>query len=133
MANDSTRRSLRTGIDVILTVLTATIAMLLFPGLPELVDGWTAPGVTAATGVILGALLLFFTKIRNALEDHGKIPALLKAPPSPGADPVPSPSGPEPRLPDPGRERGHVDLATVLLVVAVALLLVLVLLVAGKL
>jgi hypothetical protein len=121
MATDSTRRSLRTGIDAIMTVLAATIAMLLFPGLAELVDGWTAAGTTAAAGVVLGALLLFFTKIRNALEDKGKIPALLKAPASDGADPAPSPSRPEPRLPDPGRERGAVDVASVLIGVLLAL------------
>lgn len=123
MANDSTRRSLRTGIDVILTVLTATIAMLLFPGLPELVDGWTAPGATAAAGVVLGALLLFFTKIRNALEDRGKIPALLKAPASSGADPAP----------DPRSEAGHFDVSAVLGIACLAALIVLILLVAGKL
>lgn len=88
-STDSTRRALRTGIDVILTVLTATVAAVVFPGLPELVDGWTAPGTMAAVGVVCGALLLFFTKLRNALEDSGRIPALLKAEASDGANPIP--------------------------------------------
>lgn len=123
MANDSTRRSLRTGIDAILTVLTATIAMLLFPGLAELVDSWTAAGTTAAAGIVCGALLLFFTKVRNALEDRGKIPALLKAPASSGADPVPDRRG----------ERGHFDVSAVLGIACLAFLIVLILLVADKL
>lgn len=121
MATDSTRRSLRTGIDAILTVLTALLAVVAYPGLPDLLDSALGrPGATVAIGVVLGALLLFFTKVRNALEDRGKIPALLKAPASPGADPVP----------DPRDARGHVDLATVLLVIAIALLLLVAVLVA---
>ena len=89
--NDSTRRTIRAGIDVILTLLTGLLASLAYPGLPELIDSWTAPGIVTAATVVLGALFLFFSKVRNALEDNGKVPAFLKAPPSPGVAPIPDP------------------------------------------
>ena len=45
MATDSTRRSLRTGIDAILSVLT----VIAYPGLPELLDNTLGrPGATVA-------------------------------------------------------------------------------------
>lgn len=87
---DSTRRAIRSGIDVVLAVLTAAGAALVFPGVGDLIDSWTSPGSVLAAGVILGALIVFFTKVRNTLEDAGTIPAFLKAPPSPGANPTPN-------------------------------------------
>lgn len=75
--NDSTIRALRTLIDVILAFLVALAATLLFPGLGELLDSWTAPGATAAAGVVVGALTAFFSKLRNVLEDSGKISPVL--------------------------------------------------------
>lgn len=91
MTTDSTRRALRTGIDAILAVLASFAAVLVFPGLGDAI-GVSSPDMVRA-GVVVGALVLFFTKVRNALEDKGTIPAVLKAPPSPGANPVPDPEG----------------------------------------
>lgn len=91
--SDSTRRALRTGIDAILGVLVALAGVVVIPGLDEAL-GLTG-GELARAGVIVGALVLFFTKLRNALEDRGTIPAVLKAPASDGADPIPPAPGGE--------------------------------------
>ena len=92
---DSTRRAIRTGIDVTITILGALLAGLAFPGLADVIDGMTTAGATATVGVVLGAALIVVTKVRNALEDAGKLPAILKAPASDGANPVPD-AGPLP-------------------------------------
>lgn len=105
---DSTRRSIRTGIDLLLSVLGALAAMLLVPGFAEVLDGMTAAGATATIGIVVAALAVFLTKLRNALEDRGSIPAVLKAPASDGADPTPDP-GP---LPDGTRVRHTTELVS---------------------
>ena len=92
---DSSRRAIRTGIDLALAVLGALAAMLLVPGFAEVLDNMTGAGATATIGIVVAALAMFLTKLRNALEDRGTIPAVLKAPASDGADPVPD-AGPLP-------------------------------------
>lgn len=81
MLNDSTRRSLRTVLDVVPAI--AATLLIIVPSL----------GLSAATvaqvGAILGGLVVLFAKIRNALEDSGVLPALLKAPASEGVHPIP--------------------------------------------
>ncbi len=83
--SDSTRRAIRTVFDVVPALL-AALAVLV----PVLeLDA----GTIAKIGLILGALTVAFAKLRNGLEDAGVIPAVLKAPPSRGANPVPDVSG----------------------------------------
>lgn len=89
--SDSTRRSLRTGIDGILGVLAALGAVLLVPGIEEVFAEIGLGGKLSLFGAIVLAFTVFFTKLKNALEDADKIPALLKAPASDGANPVPDP------------------------------------------
>ena len=91
MSSDSTRRALRTGIDAILAVLASFAAVLVFPGLGDAIGVGSEDLLRG--GVVVGALVLFFTKVRNALEDRGTIPAILKAPASDGANPVPDEAG----------------------------------------
>lgn len=106
--SDSTRRALRTGIDALLAVLGATAAVVVVPGLDDAL-GLTG-GELARAGVIVGALALFLTKLRNALEDRGTIPAILKAPASDGADPIP-----------PVDEAGYLDRGLATLVAAIVI------------
>lgn len=80
---DSTRRTIRTGIDVVLAILASGLIEVLVEGRAD------APRIVG----IVGALTLLFTKLRNAGEDAGLIPAVLKAPPSAGANPVPDNAG----------------------------------------
>jgi hypothetical protein len=93
--SDSTRRSLRTGIDGILGVLAALGAVLLVPGIEDVFVEIGLGGKLSLFGVIVLAFTVFFTKLKNALEDADKIPALLKAPASDGAIPVPDPEADE--------------------------------------
>lgn len=81
--NDSTRRAIRTALDLIPAVLAA---------LAVLVGIFDLPAETVAkVGVVVGAVTMLCAKVRNALEDGGYIPALLKAPASDGSDPLPNP------------------------------------------
>src|SRR4051794_28515995 len=86
MAKDSTRRSLRT---LAHGVVAGALALpVLAAELP------TPPG---RIGEIVGSVVAtcaIVTKIVNTLEDRGLLPAFLKAPTSPGANPVPDP-GPD--------------------------------------
>lgn len=105
--NDSTRRAVRTTLDLIPGVLAALLVLVPVLDLPA--------ETVAKVGAVVGAVTLACAKLRNAAEDAGLIPALLKAPASDGADPVP--------------DRG----ATVLEVVAIIALVLLVLLIFGAL
>lgn len=80
--SDSLRRGLRTLLDALLAVLAAGVvdAYLL-----NLDATQRATLVVALTGVI--------SAVKNGLEDRGAIPALLKAPASSGAHPVPDDHG----------------------------------------
>lgn len=81
--NDSTRRSLRTLAHGLVAAAVAIPVML--AALP------TPPGrIGEIIGVTLG-LCAGVTKVVNALEDRGLLPAFLKAPPSAGQHPVPNP------------------------------------------
>lgn len=84
--SDSTRRSVRGLFDVVPAVLAAMA--ILVPALD------LSAATTAKVGTTVAAITLALTKIRNGLEDAGLIPAVLKAPASNGADPVPD-GGPE--------------------------------------
>lgn len=79
---DSTRRGLRTVLQMIVTVLTtgSGTALLQLFGVDVTPQQWA---------VVSTALLPLVTIVLNELEDSGKIPALLKAPASDGEDPVP--------------------------------------------
>ncbi len=79
--NDSTRRALRTILDLVPGVLAALLVLVPVLGLD--------PEAVAKVGVTVGAITVALAKIRNACEDAGLIPALLKAPASDGADPIP--------------------------------------------
>jgi hypothetical protein len=81
--NDSTRRAIRTLLDLIPGVIAALLVMV-----PVL--GLSAAKVATVSG-FLGAVIVAAAKVRNALEDAGVIPALLKAPPSSGENPLPDP------------------------------------------
>lgn len=82
---DSTRRAIRTALDLIPAILAALLVLVPVLGL----DAETV----AKAGAVIGAITLALAKIRNALEDAGLIPALLKAPASGGANPVPDDAG----------------------------------------
>lgn len=81
--SDSTRRALRGILDLIPAGIAAVLIMV-----PVL--GLEASQVAAVTA-FLSALVVALAKIRNALEDAGYLPALLKAPASDGENPVPEP------------------------------------------
>jgi len=89
--NDSTRRMIRTILDVALSWAILLVLILpLFGSFIEDIGGWdSAMAIVAKVGVILTALVGFVSKLRNLLEDRGVIPAVLKAPASQGADPAP--------------------------------------------
>lgn len=89
---DSTRRAGRTGLDLIIGTLTALGAIFLIPGIDEQMEQLGLAQVFMVFGLIVLVLTVFFTKLKNALEDKGSIPALGKAPASDGADPVPNKS-----------------------------------------
>jgi hypothetical protein len=86
--SDSTRRSLRTILDVVPAVLASLLVLVPVLGL----DAQTV----AAVGGVMGAITVALTKLRNGLEDAWVIPALLKAPASDGADPLPPADPPYP-------------------------------------
>jgi hypothetical protein len=79
--SDSTRRSLRTLYQGLLSLLVAVPLISLY-----VPTGASRLAVIAASVVAAAAVI---TKIINALEDKGLIPAFLKAPASDGAKPVP--------------------------------------------
>lgn len=91
MLTDSTRRSIRGLFDLIPAILAAIAIMVPVLGLPAT--------QVAKIGAFVGALTLALTKLRNALEDAGYIPAVLKAPASDGVDPLPDPPAQTPVAP----------------------------------
>lgn len=101
--SDALRRGLR-------TALWFTLAMAgAIPGLAAALNipaGRVAQIVAIFTFV--GSVL---TAVINFAEDKGLVPALLKAPPSPGADPIPDPEG------------GYVGILSLLVIVLIVLLL----------
>lgn len=78
---DATRRALR----VAMAAITASI-----PGVPALAALFDVPAgrVAQIVGVFSFALVVL-TAVRNSLEDKTAFPALLKAEPSPGLNPIP--------------------------------------------
>lgn len=97
--NDSTRRALRTGYQFLI----ACIGIV-----PVLAEVIPAHSPLAAQLAVVLAFLAAVTKVLNTLEDRGLIPAFLKAPASPGANPVPDP-GSAPGSVAPGPESGAPD------------------------
>lgn len=76
--NDAVRRGIRTFMDV------AFVEAML-----QLVEAFGAALTEAQHVAILVVAPFFVSAVKNAMEDAGTIPALLKAPPSPGANPIP--------------------------------------------
>lgn len=112
--SDSTRRGLRTALQLLVTLLTtgAGTALLALLGVDVSPEQYAT--VTAL-------LLPVITTLLNGLEDRGTIPAVLKAPPSPGADPVPDPAAEEGAEAYGPGDAGHADVATVLIALAAAI------------
>ena len=82
---DALRRSLR-------TLAQALIALA--AGVPTIAAAFDLDAVLVAkVGAVLAVATAVITAAVNGLEDRGTIPALLKAPASDGADPVPDPAG----------------------------------------
>lgn len=82
---DAIRRSLR-------TLAQALIALA--AGVPTIAAAFDLDaGTVARVGAVLAVATAVITAAVNALEDRGTIPALLKAPPSAGANPVPDDAG----------------------------------------
>lgn len=80
--SDATRRGLRTALQLAASLLASggIVGVLKLCGVEVTAEAWAA---------ISGVLLPFVTVLQNSLEDADTIPALLKAPASDGADPVP--------------------------------------------
>ena len=79
---DSLRRGIRTLLDVLLAVLAAGV-----------VDTFLVNLDATQRSVLVVALTGAISVIKNGLEDIGTIPALFKAPASPGAHPLPNDAG----------------------------------------
>lgn len=78
MKSDPVRRGFRTFLDIAFVEAVIQLAIAFGVGLTE-----------AQHAAVLVIAPFFVSAIKNALEDAGTIPALLKAPPSPGENPVP--------------------------------------------
>lgn len=109
---DSTRRALRTAYQFVVALV--AIVPLVLAALPEGIRSGQLGGeeLAAILGVVI-ACHAFATKLINALEDAGRIPAWLKAPASDGAKPVPNDRG-----------AGLVDVTLVLLCIALVIWIV---------
>ena len=78
---DALRRGLR-------TLLWAVVAMT--GGIPALAGAFNVPaGRVAQITAVFSFIAAVVTAIINSAEDHGLIPALLKAPASSGENPMP--------------------------------------------
>ena len=86
---DSTRRALRTGLDLFLGVLLSCGAVLLIPGINDTLTDMGLGQAFAIFSLVVLVLTTFVTKFKNYLEDEKNFPALLKAPASGGENPVP--------------------------------------------
>jgi len=83
---DSLRRAIRTFVQAFLgSIITSGILSAVEE--TGVVD-WSALKKVAVSAAA-AAIIALFTWAQNALEDHTPMPALLKAPPSPGVNPVP--------------------------------------------
>lgn len=80
--SDALRRGLRTALQLVVTLLGngALFGLLVVLEVPVTLEQF---------GAVSAVLLPIVTAGLNALEDRGTIPAVLKAPASPGAHPVP--------------------------------------------
>lgn len=81
--NDAPRRGIRSLMWALLALLAGVPATAAAFGLD--------PATTAKVGAVCALFTGIFTAAINGLEDAGYLPALLKAPPSGGANPVPDP------------------------------------------
>lgn len=95
--SDATRRGFRTFLDVAFVEALIQLAIAFGLTLDE-----------AQHAAILVIAPFFVSALKNAAEDRGTIPALLKAPASDGADPIPD-------------DRGHTDTTSVVIVVLLVL------------
>lgn len=78
--SDATRRGLRTALQLVVTLAGSGA----FVGL---LNAWGVGVTTEQWAAASGVALPFVTAAVNALEDRGSIPALFKAPASPGDTP----------------------------------------------
>lgn len=87
--SDSTRRSLRTAMDLVLGVLGSLAVVAVVPGFSDFMadHGWGS--ALATFGMVVLVLTSVVTKFKNYLEDTTNFPAVLKAPPSSGENPQP--------------------------------------------
>lgn len=88
-SSDSTRRGFRTFLDSAITVLVSLTAVLAIPGINDQFEKLGLGQALSLFALFVVIFLTFFTKLKNALEDKGTIPALFKAPASEGVNPVP--------------------------------------------
>lgn len=89
--SDAIRRGIRTYLDSLIGSFTV---LWLSSGIGA--DG-TLPGVADLSVIgklglaaVISSVPMALSIVKNSLEDHGKIPAILKAPASDGVAPVPS-------------------------------------------
>jgi hypothetical protein len=87
--NDSTRRAIRSGLDLVLGVLVALGAVFLLPNINEQMNDLGLGKAFSIFGLIVLVATTIITKLKNYLEDEKNFPALLKAPASYGQNPVP--------------------------------------------
>ena len=96
--SDAIRRAIRT----FLQAFVGTLAALAIPALTDLVRSignaepyeidfafWQGVGIAAT----LAGIIALISWAQNQLEDHTSTPAILKAPPSTGQNPVPDDGG----------------------------------------
>jgi hypothetical protein len=86
---DAVRRGVRTFVQSFIGIFLATVSsahIVSANGIPHL-----STLESAVLAAAWGALIAVLAMAQNYLEDQNVIPAVLKAPPSPGADPVPKP------------------------------------------
>lgn len=88
--SDALRRALRTFLWAFLgsIITNGVLSTIQTEGIVD----WSVLRKAAVSAAAAGVIALL-TWIVNALEDNGVVPALLKAPPSPGANPVPNDAG----------------------------------------
>jgi hypothetical protein len=88
---DSTRRALRTFIDLFLGILGSLAVVGVVPGFSDFMTdhGWGS--ALATFSIVVLVLTSVFTKFKNYLEDNTNFPAFLKAPSSEGQNPQPDP------------------------------------------
>ena len=86
--SDALRRAARTFIQSFIGVF---LSLLVTPNvLPGVVPGTDALKSAALAGVWSGVVAVL-SWLQNALEDNTSFPAVMKAPPSSGVNPVPDP------------------------------------------